>query len=638
MAELKKSLGFWSVFSITITAMIGTGMFFGASFTAEKAGNASIFVWAFLGLLTVYVGACFGELTSMFPSAGGIYEFAKQAYGKGLGAFLIGWSSWVVMNMMNSLLIVAALDYLIPTEYGVLLKVFLSIAIIVVLNAFVYWGNEGISAVLGFFALLIIVVLITIIAVGFGNIHYANYSPLFSTPFVGLFVALFFIVETFFGWENATFMAEETKDAERTIPKALMWGSVFVSILGLLLAFIMLGVIPWQTLAQTTTPLSKLTALLFHSSLAMFVNMGVVLALIGSAAGGLLGSPRLLLGLARDKLFLEQLADIHPKYQTPYKAVIFQTIVSILVILFGFGKYLYLLELLVPIALLMYISVILAVPVLRFKKPTQPRPFKVWFGKVGPIVVSIIYLTTIVAWLITTPGSQSMLKLGLSFIFFGIPIFLLLVSYYDPESIQKINDYFAHLSLYFENMNFPKSFRRQLLTYFKDDLVDKTVLDYGAGVGTLTLNLAEIVGPKGKVYATDFSKKNIEILLKRIIKKGYNNIEAIHDEHQINRVHPSIRNVDMVFSVGMLSYIQNVGKVLKELYKILPRDGKICMVEYVDYFWIIPNVKWLNNNGQIEKVFREAGFSVHVKRQRRLFWNYVIIYGIKTADGTVPYI
>jgi len=639
MAELKKSLGFWSVFSITVTAMIGTGMFFGTAFAADKAGNASIFVWVFLGFMTVYIGACFGELTSMFPSAGGIYEFAKQAYGKGLSAFLIGWTSWIVINIMNSLLIVAALDYLIPKDYGMLVKVLLSIAIIVVLNAFAYLGTEGISAVLGLFAILIIVLLITIIGAGFSDINYANYTPLLATPFIGLFVALFFIVETFFGWENATFMAEETKNAEKVIPRALLWGSIFVSVLGVLLAFMMLGVIPWYVLARSVTPVSDLTAILFSQSFAVVMNIGIALALIGSAAGGLVGSPRLLLGLARDKFFIEQLADIHPKYQTPYKAIIFQTIVSIIVIIFGFGKYEYLLELLVPIAILMYITIIMAVTVLRFKKPLHPRPFKVWFGKIGPIIVSLVYAATVIAWLITTPNAQGMFNLGLSLIFFGVPIFLLLISYYDPESIKRINDYFARFSVFFENMSFPREFKKELMGYFKDDLTDKTILDYGAGVGTLTLYLADVVGPKGKIYATDLSQNNIEILMKRVLKKGYNNIEIIHDEHQVNRVHPSVKNIDAVFSVGMLGYIQDISKVLRELYKILPRNGKICMVEYVDYFWIIPNVKWLSSTEQIEKVFKEAGFSVHVKRKRRLFWKYVIIYGIKTSAGeTVPYI
>ncbi|MGV8172276.1 MAG: amino acid permease, partial [Candidatus Woesearchaeota archaeon] len=549
-------------------------------------------------------------------------------------------TSWIAINMMNSLLIVAALDYLIPQNYGVLIKVILSIAIIVVLNLFAYIGTEGISAVLGLFAALIIVLLITLIGVGFGHIDYNNYNPIFATPFIGMFAALFFVVETFFGWENATFMAEETRNPERTIPKALMWGSVFVSILGLLLAFMTLGVIPWFTLAESSTPLADLTTILFNPSVAIAINICIVLALIGSAASGLVGSPRLLLGLARDKLFIEQLADIHPKHQTPYKAIIFQTIVSIIVIIFGFGKYEYLLALLVPIALLMYISVIMAVPVLRFKKPTHPRPFKVWFGKVGPILVSLIYIATVIAWFLTSPvDARGMLSLGLSFIFCGVPIFLLLISYYDPESIKRLNDSFAHIAVYFENISFPKEFRKELLGYFKDDLLDKTILDYGAGIGTLTLHLAEKVGPKGKIYATDVSEKNLEILLKRASKKGYNNIESIHDEHQVNRVHPNVHNVDIVFSVGMLGYIQDIKKVLHELYKILPRNGRICMVEYVDYFWFLPNVKWLSSTAQIEKIFSDAGFSVHVKKKRRLFWTYLIIYGIKNPEGgTVPYI
>lgn len=636
MAELKKSLGFWTVFSITITAMIGTGMFFGTAIAASIAGNASLLVWVFLGIITVYVGACFGELTSMFPSAGGIYEFSKQAFGRGLASFLIGWTSWVVINMMNSLLIVAALDYLLPKEIQIIYKIILAILIIGLLNYFAYLGTATIAAILGGFAFIIVMLLITIIMFGFGHINFANYTPFFTVSPVMLFVAFFFIVETFFGWENATFMAEETKNAEKVIPKALLSASIFVSILGILLAIVLLGVIPWQTLGNSTTPVADVTVRLFNPTYALIIAVGVALALIGSAAGGLIGSPRLLLGLARDKLFIEQLADIHPVHQTPYKAILFQTIVSAVVVIFGFGNYQNLLELLVPIALIMYSSVLIILSVLRFKKPNYPRPFKVWFGKTGPIIVSILYITVIITWLIYTPNAFNLLRLGLSFILFGIPIFLLLISYYDPDYIKTINDSFARLTILFENFNFPKKFRRELLSYFQD-LDEKTILDYGAGVGTLTLHLAESVGPKGKIYATDLSLKNVEILKKRLQKKNYQNVEVIHDEHQFNRVHPSIKNVDAVFSVGMLSYVQDIRKVLKEIYKILQKDGKICMVEYVDYFWVMPDVKWLSSNQEIEKVFRESGFSVHVVRKRKMFWSYLIVYGIKSEEN-VPFI
>jgi amino acid transporter/phospholipid N-methyltransferase len=636
LVELKKTLGFWTVFSITITAMIGTGMFFGTAIAASKVGNASILVWVFLGLITVYIGACFGELTSMYPKAGGIYEFSKQAYGKGLLSFLIGWTSWVVINMMNSLLIVAALDYIMPHEIRIVVKIALAILIVVLLNYFAFLGAESVSAILGGFAIIIVLLLLALIGFGFGHIDTVNYTPFFSSPFIMLFVAFFFIVETFFGWENATFMAEETKDAERVIPKALMWASVFVSVLGILLAVVLLGVIPWQILGASSTPVADLSSLIFSPTLEFFIKIGVALALIGSASGGLIGSPRLLLGLARDKLFIEQLADIHPKHQTPYKAIIFQTIVSAIVIIFGFGNYAILLSLLVPLALLMYVFVILAVPILRFKRPVHPRPFKVWFGKSGPIIISIIYITAVVAWLAYTPGSSNVLKLGLSFIFFGIPIFLLLTAYYDPESIKGFNDYFANFGVWMEDFNIPKNFRRELLSYFKD-LEAKTILEYGAGIGTLTLHLAESVGPRGKIYATDLSAKNVEILQERLAKRHFTNVEVIYDEHQINRIHPSIKNVDVVFSVGMLSYVQDVHKVLREIYKIMPPHGKICMVEYIDYFWIIPDVKWLSSNEEIEKIFRECGFSVNVTRRRKFFWSYLIIIGIKTDDN-VPFI
>lgn len=606
-------------------------MFFGSSIAAQKAGNMSILAWVLLGIITVYVGACFGELSGMFPNAGGIYEFAKHAYGKGIFSFLIGWAAWVAINMMNSLLIVAALDYILPKETTTGIKIVLAIGIIIILNFFAFLGTGSISAMLGIFASIIIFVLLSIVVFGIGYITPANYSPFASMPFAAIFVALFFIVETFFGWENATFMAEETKDPEKTIPKALLYSSIFVSALGILLAVVLFGVIPWQVAGNSATPIADLTAILFNGTYAFIITIGIALALIGSAAGGLIGTPRLLLGLARDKFFIEQFADIHPKYQTPYKAIFFQTIVSIIVVIFGFGKYTYLLSLLVPVSLLMYIAVILAVPILRFKRPLQSRPFKVWFGKIGPIIVSLIYLSIIIVWLVLTPGSWGVLKLGLSFIIVGIPIFLLLMIYYDSDWIKKINDSFAILDLWMENFNFPKKFRRELLSYFQN-LEDKSVLDYGAGVGTLTMHLSDVVGPGGKIYATDLSAHNIAILEKRIAKHHITNVETIHDEHQINRVHPSIKNIDAVFSVGQLSYIQDIAKVLRELAKVLPRNGKICMVEYVDYFWFIPNVKWLSDDEKIRKIFNDAGFSVHVARKKMLLWNYVIIYGIKSRE------
>lgn len=119
--------------------------------------------------------------------------------------------------------------------------------------------------------------------------------------------------------------------------------------------------------------------------------------------------------------------------------------------------------------------------------------------------------------------------------------------------------------------------------------------------------------------------------------KSFAPIKLIHDLEQHNRVHPSINYVDAVVSFGNLGIIQNVKKVLREIHALLPEGGKICFVEYGDFFRIIPNVEWLADNDNIQKMFSECGFSVRVLRKKGLLWSYVMVYGIKSSKD-VPLI
>lgn len=233
-------------------------------------------------------------------------------------------------------------------------------------------------------------------------------------------------------------------------------------------------------------------------------------------------------------------------------------------------------------------------------------------------------------------STLNILKFGFSLIFVGVPIYLLLEIYYNPDTIIKINDSLAYLTLWMERFILPKSIRRELLALL-GDAKGKKILEFGCSVGTLTMYLAQAVNPNGRVYATDLSKKDLLITKKRLIKKGHLHVIVIHDEHQINRVHPSIPHVDAIVSVGMMGYLQDVKKVLKEMRELLPYGGKIVFLDYVDFFKVIPNVAWLSNNRTIEKIFREAGFSVFVTRRKGLFWNYVYVYGIKFHED-IPYI
>lgn len=635
MAELKRVLGFWTVLSLAIASIMGTGLFFGTAVGSGYSGNASILSWLILSFIAVYMSMYFAELVSIYPKAGGVYEFSKHAYNR-FFSFIMGWIAWLVGNLTTSLLVVAAIDYLIPDPTRFWLKMGISILFILLLNLIAYFGIEASAFLLVVFAVISIGVLSSLIVPGLFEISYSNYSPFFAFGLSSIFITIFFIAESFFGWESATYLAEETQEPQRVIPKAIVIGTIIVGILGTLTAAVSLGIIPWNELAASNAPLSIVSEQIMGKIGMNAINIGIFAALIGSAAGGLITMPRLILALARDKLFIAQLSSIHEKFKTPHKAIIFQTIVSLLVFGMTFGRYRELLSLLLPLGFIMYFFIVLSVPILRYKEPDANREFKVPFAKLGSALMMAFILGIMIIWVASDSDAVNKLKLGASLIFVGVPIYLLLEIYYNPDAIIKINDKLAFLTLLSERIILPKSIREEILALL-GNINNKKVLEFGCSVGTLTMHLAEAVKPNGRVYATDLSRRDLLITKRRLMKKGHNHVIVIHDEHQVNRVHPLIPHVDAIVSIGMMGYLQDVKKVLKEMRDLLPYGGKIVFADYADFFKIIPNVAWLSNDKVIERMFRDAGFSVYVTRKKGLFWNYVYVYGIKFHEN-IPYI
>jgi len=140
MAELKRTLGFGTILSLAIASIMGTGMFFGAAIGASYSGNASIISWIIISLVAIYISTFFGELVAMFPKAGGIYEFSKQTYNR-FTSFMIGWLAWIVGNLTTALMIVAAIDYLIPDPSQFILKLVISVVLIILLNVIAFFWN-----------------------------------------------------------------------------------------------------------------------------------------------------------------------------------------------------------------------------------------------------------------------------------------------------------------------------------------------------------------------------------------------------------------------------------------------------------------------------------------------------------------
>jgi len=390
LAQLKKVLSYPAILLITINSIMGTGIFFLPAVGAGAAGPASLLSWIILSIISIYIAMCFGELASMFPKSGGIYEYCKQAYGR-FFSFIIGWMTVVAGNVTIAMLVVGAVQYLLPLG-AIWMKIAISLLFIFAFNYIAFKGMKTSAVMLVVFAFITLAAILGLTIPGLFKFNVGNFKPFFIFPASSLVLAIFLIAETFFGWETATFLAEETKDGQRVMPKALIWGTVIIAIICILFVVTSLGVMPWNIFGSSATPLTDLGILHYGGLGGDIFTILVYLAIIGSVAGWVVSAPRLLLAMAKDKLFLDHFAKIHKKNLTPHRAILFQTILTTILVIVGAGSYTTMLHLLVPIVLVAYSFVLVSVVVLRYKKPDQKRFYTAPFGKVGPIIIALFML------------------------------------------------------------------------------------------------------------------------------------------------------------------------------------------------------------------------------------------------------
>ncbi len=636
MAQLKRVLDFKVILLIAINSIIGSGLFFLPAIGARYSGPASLIAWLIAGLISIYVAMCLAKLNTMFPSAGGIYEYSKHAYGR-FWSFIVGWLTWLVANITIAMLIVGAVEYLLPypSLFFMSVKVGISIIFILVLNTMVYRGMKTSAIMLVTFAIITLATVIALIIPSLFHLDASNFSPFFIHYNIfdnlsSIILTIFFVSQAFFGIESVLFLSEEAKDPEKSVSKALVYSVVIVSLLNIALVASTLGAMNYKTFSSFDAPYQKFASALFGSFSSDALSLAIYIVIIGAAAGFIVTTPRLIFALCRDKLFLPQLSEIHKKYNTPYKAIVFQTLSSIIFVLLGFkGKgYETLLNMLVPMALIMMSLAILSVAVIMIKRHDLKTDFKLPLPVYGPLLVVFFYLFLLVIWVKSEMNAVHILKLGIYFILIGVPIYFLLEMYYNPRAVRKTNNVLAYLALITERIALPMSIRKEIIKLL-GDIKGKTVLEFGCSVGTLTLHLAEEVGKNGKVYATDISERDLEIARGRMNRRGHKHVKILHDIHHHHRVHPDIPGIHTIVSVGMLGYLHDIKTILRQMNRRLKKGSKICFVDYDKFFDIIPNKDWLGNDNAIKKVFREAGFDVHVERKQGFAWKYIFVYGGK---------
>jgi len=620
MNKLKAMIGKKALFFVTVNAILGTGIFFLPALGALYAGSASILSWLIMSIVAVFISMYFAELISMFPKSGGVYEYTRRAFGD-FPSFIFGWMAWIVANITIAMLVVGSLVYLLPNQ-PFIFNIILSIAFILFFNFVSYRGIDWSSKMLVFFGILTIASLLVIIIPGIFTINTSNFSGIFSSEPFMLLLAVYFIAETFFGWETTTYLTEEVKNGRKVVPKTLVITTAFIAVISLLLVFVALGNANASLFGLQTAPLSFLASKFFGPVFAGIFTILIFIPLIGTAASWIVASPRLLFAMSREKALPKYFQSIHKKYRTPHKAILFQSIVTVFVTIIALGEFYLLLSLLIPVVVLMYSAVMLAVVKLRIDEPRRKRLFKAPFGEIGPVVITGFLLLLLAIWLEQIKDATPVFLLGIILAMIGMPLYILIKLQTDERFTEK---FFDRLSLFWDK-TFP-------LWYGKSDVArvvsklniqkKSVVLDFGCGSGITTVALAKKAS-QGLIVGVDISEKQLEHAVDKLKRMNLSNVILVKKYGMRFKKN----SFDAIAAVGVFEYLDKPKASIRKMMSYLKPHGRFSFLSFGKSLGIAAP-EHLSNEENIRKLFKGLNVELHIKKEKKKMAEYWFIWGRK---------
>jgi APA family basic amino acid/polyamine antiporter len=437
---LVRALGAWDGALITIGAVVGTGIFLTTSDMARTLRHPGLIllVWLVGGLLTLAGALTYAELGVLFPRAGGIYDFLKEAYGP-LWGFLYGWASFfVIMSGGIAALAVGFGEYL-----GSFFPM-LSTSHVLVSAPVGPWRwtlNGGQAAGIGAIFVLTIINQIgvkegawvqnglTLLKLGgiavflvAGLMHSAPPSassvPLPAHAVTGFGVAMIAALWTYDGWYGLTFSAGEMRDPGRNLPLGIILGTASVATLYVLVNLVYVRTLTIDEIAASPRVAEAAALALIGPMGARLFSAAVVISAFGCLSSTILYSSRLYPPMAADGVFFRSLAEIHPRYRTPVRSLWAQSLWAI--VLTASGTYDQLYTYVVFAAVVFHVATGAAVFVLRRTRPLAPRPYRVWGYPAVPALFLLSSLILVANTLFERPRESA---LGLLLVAFGLPAY-----------------------------------------------------------------------------------------------------------------------------------------------------------------------------------------------------------------------
>lgn len=467
-ASFKPTLSLLDSTMIVAGSMIGSGIFIVSADISRNVGSAGwlIAVWLITGFMTLTAALSYGELSAMFPKAGGQYVYLKEAFNP-LAGFLYGWSFFAVIQTATIAAVGVAFSkfaaYLLPalSEKNILADLgFVQISAaqvvaIILIVLLTYINSKGIQngkIIQTVFTATKLLSLFGLIVFGFvlaarSEIWNANWADAFSMKgwngetkswhevigmgMVGAVAAS--MVGSIFSsdaWNNVTFIAGEVKNPKRNIGLALFLGTLIVTVIYVATNLMYVSVLPMNEIAFAENDRVAVTAsnAIFGNAGTIVIAVMIMISTFGCNNGLILAGARVYNAMAIDKLFFKKAATLN-KHAVPEYALWAQCIMASILCLSG--KYGDLLDMISFVVVLFYAITIIGIFKLRKTRPDAERPYKAFGYPVLPAIYILLAIVFCVFLIIFKPLYAG---IGLGIVLLGVPV------YYASISNQKKNN------------------------------------------------------------------------------------------------------------------------------------------------------------------------------------------------------
>ncbi|MGH9485841.1 MAG: APC family permease, partial [Terriglobales bacterium] len=356
-SELVQGLGLYGAASVAAGTMIGTAIFVVPGIMLQHVGTPLrvLGVWAIAGVLSLFGALGYAELGAALPQAGGEYVYLHRAYGPGMG-FLYGWTQFIVAKTASIAAIATGfllyLAYFFPTLSHVLWSrpgllaghAFTlrltgiqigSAGLIVLISALNVLGVRRSGTIQTTFTAAKLAVLAALIVLGlaFGHGSWSNFRS--ALPFhsgaggmAGLGIATISALWAYDGWNNLSMVAGEVENPQRNIPLALIGGGIVVLVVYLVVNVAYFHVLTPSAVAGTKTVAADAARHLLGGAGGAFIAVGVLISTFATLNGSILAGSRIPYAQARDRLFPQSLAAVHPRFHTPAAAIAAQAVIA----------------------------------------------------------------------------------------------------------------------------------------------------------------------------------------------------------------------------------------------------------------------------------------------------------------------